>query len=88
MAAASAEADTRDILPEVRVPTLLIRGDADKRAPLSVAHQLRNAIRGAKLAVIPGAGHVSNLEAAARFNAEVLDSMGSIAGGDRQLPGA
>ena len=88
MAAASAEADTRDILPEVRVPTLLIWGDADKRAPLSVAHQLRNAIRGAKLAVIPGAGHVSNLEAAVRFNAEVPDFMGSIAGGDRQLPGS
>ena len=31
---------------------------------------------------------VSNLEAAVRFNAEVLDFMGSIAGGDQQLPGA
>jgi pimeloyl-ACP methyl ester carboxylesterase len=55
---------------------------------LAKINQLREAIRGAKLAVIPGAGHMSNLEAAVRFNAEVLDFMGSIAGGDRQLPGS
>lgn len=62
---------TRDLLPTIRVPTLLIWGDADARSPLTVAHQLHDAIPGARLAVIPGAGHVSNLEEPARFNAEV-----------------
>jgi pimeloyl-ACP methyl ester carboxylesterase len=71
MATALAHADTRDLLPTILVPTLLIWGDADARSPLTVAHQLHDAIPGARLAVIPGAGHVSNLEEPARFNAEV-----------------
>jgi pimeloyl-ACP methyl ester carboxylesterase len=62
MATALARADTRNLLPTIRVPTLLIWGDADARSPLTVAHQLHDAIPGARLAVIPAAGHVSNLE--------------------------
>lgn len=73
MAAALAHADTRDLLPVIRVPTLLIWGDADTRSPMPVAHQMRDAIPGARLAVIPGAGHVSNLEEPAQFNAMVRD---------------
>ena len=73
MATALARADTRDLLPTIRVPTLLVWGDADARSPMTVAHKLRDAIPGARLAVIPGAGHVSNLEASTEFNAEVRD---------------
>jgi pimeloyl-ACP methyl ester carboxylesterase len=73
MATALAQADTRDLLPLIRVPTLLIWGDADARSPMPVAHQMRDAIPGARLAIIPGAGHVSNLEEPARFNALVRD---------------
>ena len=79
MATALARADTRDLLPTIRVPTLLVWGDADARSPMNVAHQLRDAIRGARLVVIPGAGHVSNLEASTRFNAEVRDFCLSVA---------
>jgi pimeloyl-ACP methyl ester carboxylesterase len=71
MATALARADTRDLLPAIRIPTLLIWGDADVRSPMAIAHQVRDAIPGATLAVIPGAGHVSNLEDPARFDAEV-----------------
>jgi pimeloyl-ACP methyl ester carboxylesterase len=73
MATALARGDTRDLLPTIRVPALLIWGDADARSPMSVAHQLHAALPGARLAVIPGAGHVSNLEDPIRFNAEVRD---------------
>ena len=79
MAKALARADTRDLLPTIHVPTLLIWGDADARSPLFVAHQLRDAIPGTRLVVIPGVGHVSNLEASARFNAEVRDFCMSVA---------
>lgn len=72
MATALAHADTRDLLPNIRVPTLLVWGDADKRSPMSVAYQLRDAMPTARLVVISGAGHVSNLEAPTQFNAEVL----------------
>lgn len=69
----SSASDTRAVLGDIRIPTLLIWGDSDARSPLSVAHQFRDSIPGARLVVIPGAGHVSNLEAPARFNEAILD---------------
>ena len=62
MARASAE-DLRDVLPNVKVPTLLVYGDSDVRAPMAVAEDLHAAIPGSTLVVLPGAGHVCNLEA-------------------------
>ncbi len=66
-----AEADQRDLLPRITVPTLLIWGDQDARSPLGVARQFEQAIPDAKLVVIPGAGHVSNLERPEQFNETV-----------------
>jgi pimeloyl-ACP methyl ester carboxylesterase len=63
-----AEADQRDLLPQIAVPTLLIWGEQDVRSPLSVARQFERAIPDTKLVVIPDAGHVSNLEQPERFN--------------------
>jgi len=68
MAISSANTDTRDLLPSIKVPTLLIWGESDKRSPISVAHQMHAAIPGSKLEIIMGTGHVSNLEAPAQFN--------------------
>jgi pimeloyl-ACP methyl ester carboxylesterase len=70
MARASAE-DVRDTLPHVDVPTLLIYGDRDVRAPLAVARSMHAAIPGAELVVLPGVGHVCNVEAPLEFNAAV-----------------
>ncbi len=69
MALALAETDTRDLLAEIRVPTLLLWGAADRRSPLNIAEQLRDAIPNSRLVVIPDAGHESNIEQPARFNA-------------------
>jgi pimeloyl-ACP methyl ester carboxylesterase len=66
-----AEADLRDVLPAIDVPTLLIYGDNDVRAPRYVADDLHAAIPGSRLVVLPGVGHVVNIEAGERFNAEV-----------------
>jgi pimeloyl-ACP methyl ester carboxylesterase len=71
MARAFAEADLRDVLPRIDVPTLLLYGDSDVRAPLDVAEALRAAIPSSKLVVMRGVGHLSCIEAAHRFNAEV-----------------
>jgi pimeloyl-ACP methyl ester carboxylesterase len=57
-----AEADQRDLLPRIAVPTLLIWGEQDARSPLTVARQFEQAIPDTELVVIDGAGHVSNLE--------------------------
>src|SRR5262249_45349470 len=72
MATALAHADTRDLLPNITIPTRLVWGDANKRSPMNVAYQLRDAMPAARLAVVSGVGHVSNLEAPTQFNAEVL----------------
>jgi pimeloyl-ACP methyl ester carboxylesterase len=68
-----AEADQRDLLPRVAVPTLLIWGELDARSPLSVARQFEKAIPDTKLVVIPGAGHLSNLERPQLFNDAVRE---------------
>jgi pimeloyl-ACP methyl ester carboxylesterase len=72
MARASAE-DVRDVLPGINVPTLLTYGERDVRAPLTVAEALQAAIRGSRLVVLPGVGHVCNVEAPDEFNATVRD---------------
>lgn len=71
MACALAEADLRDVLPHIDVPTLLLYGDADQRSPLNVAEALHAKVPASRLVVLPGVGHLSNVEAAAQFNAEV-----------------
>ena len=68
-----AEADQRNLLPRIAVPTLLIWGELDARSPLTVARQFEEAIPDAKLVVIPGAGHVSNLERPEAFTDAVRE---------------
>jgi pimeloyl-ACP methyl ester carboxylesterase len=68
---AFAEADLRDVLSSIEVPTLLLHGDRDVRAPLNVAQDLHAKIPGSRLVTIRGAGHVCNVDAPERFNTEV-----------------
>ena len=70
MARASAE-DLRDVLPGLNVPTLLVYGDKDVRAPLTVAEDLEAAISGSMLVVLPDTGHLCNIEAPDDFNRAV-----------------
>lgn len=76
-------------LPLIAVPTLLIIGQADRTAPgrpfapPALAQQMGNypklgreaaaAIPGARLIEIDGAGHIPHLEAAERFNRDLID---------------
>lgn len=71
MLLAFAEADLRDMLPTIKVPTLLLYGGADQRSPLNVAENLHAKIPTSKLVIIPGVGHEISLEAPGSFNAEV-----------------
>jgi pimeloyl-ACP methyl ester carboxylesterase len=68
-----AKADQRDLLPRISVPTLLVWGELDARSPLSVARQFEQAIADATLVVIPGAGHVSQLDQPDLVNAAVRE---------------
>ena len=80
MAQSFAEADLRNVLPRIDVPTLLIYGDEDVRSPLDVAREIHAAIPGSELVVLEGVGHVCCVEAPGAFNAAVrafLDEHGS-----------
>lgn len=63
--------DSRPSLSAIAVPTLVVVGENDTFTPPSQSETLASGIRGAKLARIPGAGHFSNLENPAAFNAAV-----------------
>jgi pimeloyl-ACP methyl ester carboxylesterase len=78
MARAFAEADLRDVLGHIEVPTLLLHGDADERSPSSVAEALHAAILASSLVVMPGLGHESYLEAPQAFNTEVRDFLSAV----------
>lgn len=73
---AMAQADLRSVLPTIHVPTQLIWGALDVRSPLSVAHEFKRQIPGARLAVIPDCGHLSNLEEPGSFNDVVRGFLG------------
>jgi pimeloyl-ACP methyl ester carboxylesterase len=78
MARSFAEADIRDVLPRIDVPTLLLHGDQDMRAPVQVAEELHASIPSSKLVIMPGVGHVSSVEAPELFTAEVRSFLGSV----------
>lgn len=71
MAKSLAVSDTRELLPRIQAPTLLLWGEHDTRSPASIAQQLRSTLPRAELAIIARAGHVSNMEQPDAFNAEV-----------------
>jgi pimeloyl-ACP methyl ester carboxylesterase len=75
---AMAEADLREVLPRIAVPTLLLYGEQDVRSPRAVAEELAAQIPGAELVFIRGAGHMLNMEAADRVNAELLRFLSAI----------
>lgn len=53
--------DNRRDLPEVSVPTLIVRGIDDVVAPAEVSDYVHRAIPGSELVTIPVRGHVPNL---------------------------
>ena len=53
------EIDVRQVLPAVRVPTLILHGSEDTIVPLEVARYIASRIPGARLAELPGVGHLA-----------------------------
>lgn len=68
--------DSTPDLATIDVPTLVVVGEQDAPSPPDVARAMHAAVPGADLAVVPGAGHLSNLEAPAAFNAALADFVG------------
>jgi pimeloyl-ACP methyl ester carboxylesterase len=54
--------DASDVLPLVRVPTLVIAGERDGFTPMRLSVAMHEAIAGSELLVLPGGTHVGPLE--------------------------
>jgi len=63
--------DSMPLLAKVSVPTLVITGAEDEMIPVDESRRMADAVTGAKLVIIPGAGHLSNLEQPEAFNSAV-----------------
>lgn len=62
----------QDNLEAIAVPTLVLVGEDDPITPLADSRRIAAAIPSAQLVVIPGAGHLLNLEKPKEFNDTVL----------------
>ena len=71
--AMAARPDSTPLLATIDVPTLIVVGTEDGLTPPSDARAMHAAIAGSQLVELPGAGHLSNLEAPEAFNAAVHD---------------
>jgi pimeloyl-ACP methyl ester carboxylesterase len=81
-AVALAESDVRDVLPTIAVPTLVLCGDFDRVTPPEEAQRIATAVQGARLEIIPSAGHLSNQENPSEFNRLVLEHVSSFRPGN------
>jgi pimeloyl-ACP methyl ester carboxylesterase len=54
--------DRRPLLPKIACPTLVLCGDLDAITPVAVHEEMAAGIPGARLEVIPGAGHMTTSE--------------------------
>jgi pimeloyl-ACP methyl ester carboxylesterase len=64
--------DRRAELADIAVPTLLIAGERDQAAPLKTMQRMAQAIPGARIEVIGGAGHMAHLEKPDAFRRALL----------------
>jgi 3-oxoadipate enol-lactonase len=67
-----------DLLPTIKVPTLIVVGDLDIVTPVSSAEQIQKSISGSVLKIMKGVGHLPNRENPNEFNnilKEFLDGL-------------
>jgi pimeloyl-ACP methyl ester carboxylesterase len=70
--------DQTSLLPQIAVPTLVVVGESDALAPVDVAEATAKAIPGARFEIVPGAGHVANLENPEVFNRAFADFLSTL----------
>lgn len=72
--------DRRADLAAIATPTLVIAGEKDPNAPASGMERMAAKIPGATFRMIPGAGHLANLERPATFNAILAEFLDQVEG--------
>ena len=69
---------TIERLGEITAPTLVVLGERDLPDFHQIADIMTEKIPGARLAKLPGAGHMANLEAPGAFNEKVLEFLAKV----------
>jgi pimeloyl-ACP methyl ester carboxylesterase len=70
--------DTWDGLPSIAVPTLVVHGDADLLVPTANGPLLAGRIPGARLVMVPGAGHMLQADGGDLVRDSVLDFLARV----------
>ena len=73
IAAMMSRPDSTPYLPQIGCATLIVAGDRDEITPVADADAMQRAIPLSMLTVIPGAGHLSNLEQPELFSRGLAD---------------
>jgi pimeloyl-ACP methyl ester carboxylesterase len=63
-------------LAEISAPTLALAGEGDLEGFKTIAGKIAAEVPGARLAMIPGCGHLPNMEAPDAFNAALFTGLG------------
>lgn len=71
--------DVTERLAEIRVPTLIIHGEADMAIPMERAEIMQRKLPNARLVRIPGASHAANLTHPDTVNAAMADFLQTLA---------
>ena len=74
------EHDARDLLPEIKIPTLIITGDHDLMTPTFTARKMNRLIPGSRLVILPGGSHYSPLEFPQAIQDEILGFLSGVPG--------
>lgn len=78
--------DSTPLLNQIRVPTMVVAGELDRILPVEEAKKFASQIPDAEFVVVPGAGHLPNLESPEEF-AEILRRFISSLRGERGKAG-
>lgn len=66
--AMAARSDSTDLLEQIECPALVVVGAEDRLTPPGEAERMCGAIHNARFEIIPGAGHLPNIERPGDFN--------------------
>ncbi|MFT3821543.1 MAG: alpha/beta fold hydrolase [Rubrivivax sp.] len=71
-----ADGDRTPLLARIRMPTLVMHGEADRLVPVAAAHHLAQHIAGAQKDIVPGMGHDLPLPLMPRLAAGIAETAG------------
>jgi 3-oxoadipate enol-lactonase len=68
--------DQRDVLGQIKTPTIVVVGESDPACPVASAEVLHQGIEGSTMVIIKDAAHLPNIQQRDEFNSILLDFLG------------